>query len=357
MTSLYIHIPFCKSKCKYCAFYSLPRKKTEYLEALVKAMQYWGKKIQKPLYSVYIGGGTPSVLTPKELEFLLENIHSNFDTSKVCEFTLECNPESVGREFLSVAKSFGVDRISLGIQSFDDKELSAVGRLHNSETANNAIALIRECGFENISCDLIFGLPYQTLESLEKSVKTLVDADIAHISCYNLQIEEGTPLFKMDLPIPDEEIQEKMYYKICSLLKDNGYLHYEISNFAKSGFSAKHNSRYWDGSDYLGLGPSAHSKLGNLRAGFDSDIEKFITKTDFDFDFSEKITDLFFEKIMLSLRTSQGVDITLLKKSDSYIKMLCENGFAKLENNILKLTDKGFYLSNTIISDITAKEC
>ncbi|MBQ8605973.1 MAG: radical SAM family heme chaperone HemW [Clostridia bacterium] len=357
MISLYIHIPFCKAKCKYCAFYSVRSERGSYLSALESYIEHYGNKIKKPLSTLYIGGGTPSLLTPSELTSLLQKVHKSFDTSALSEATIECNPESITADFLKTAKALGINRLSIGIQSFDDKELSAIGRLHNSAQARGAIELARECGFENISCDLIFGLPHQTEKSLEKSLETLAEYDVSHISCYNLQVEEGTPLYNERISVPSEEIQEKMYYLVCSFLADKGYDHYEVSNFAKCGLYALHNSKYWDGSDYLGLGVAAHSKIGDMRFSFDADIEKFIGNKTFEFDESERITDPLFEKIMLSLRTSQGLDASLLKSSDGYIKMLCENGFARRENGFLKLTDRGFYLSNTIISDITAKEC
>lgn len=327
------------------------------MSALERCIEIYGKKTKRSLSTLYIGGGTPSVLTPYEISSLLDKIHSSFDTNNLEEATLECNPESVSKEFLQAAKNGKIDRISMGIQSFDDKELSAIGRLHNSKQAAHAISVTKEQGFKSISCDLIFGLPHQNIESFEKSLETLVNTGVEHISCYNLQVEEGTPLSKEKLPLPNEDIQRQMYLTACSYLADKGYRHYEISNFAKQGFLAKHNSKYWDISDYLGLGPSAHSKIGNMRMSFDGNIEKFVSKKDFDFDTFEQIDDPFFEKVMLSLRTDSGLDMSLIKKSGKYIDMICKNGFAMVQNGFLKLTDEGFYLSNTIISDIIAKEC
>ena len=357
MMSLYIHIPFCKSKCKYCTFYSKSAAHSEYVSALLRCIEYYGKIYKKPLETLYIGGGTPSILSILEFEKILGKIHSQFDTKNIAEATVECNPESVSLELFETLKALGINRISMGVQSFDDGELSAIGRLHTAKQALDAIELAKSCGFENISCDLIFGLPYQTEKSFEKSLETLVNTGVSHISCYNLQLEEGSALFKEKIPVPDEIYQEKMYYLACSYLKDRGYEHYEVSNFAKSGKKAVHNGRYWDGSDYIGLGPSAHSKIGDIRAFFDADTYKFIQKTDFDFDGKERIDDPLFEKIMLTLRTNRGLEKSLLPKSSAYIQKLCESGFAKDFGDTFALTDRGFYLSNTIISDITAKEC
>ncbi len=357
MISLYIHIPFCKSKCKYCSFYSVADKRSSYLSALLKCIDYYSKAQNRTVSTVYIGGGTPSVLTCDEISALMEGIYQKFNVSDDAEITIECNPESVSEEFLKTVKFNKINRLSIGIQSFENAELFSVGRLHDEAAAKKAIENAKKQGFENISCDIIFGLPNQTRNSLLKSVKTLVDYDIPHISCYNLQVEKGTPLYSENTEVPNEEIQQKMYYDICAYLKDNGYGHYEISNFAKKGFESRHNSSYWTGTDYLGLGPSAHSKIGDVRCSFDSDVDAFINRQGFDFDYKEEITDPFFEKVMLYLRTDKGIDLSLLPNSARYIDKLCKCGFATAENGKLKLTDKGFYLSNTIISDIIAKEC
>ena len=355
MISLYIHIPFCKQKCSYCSFYSVCNEYTlEYTDALLDCIEYYGGKT---LRSIYVGGGTPSVVPPHDIQRIFDKIHKNYTVAKDAEITVEVNPESVNGEFLQTLKRCGVNRISMGVQSFNDKELVAIGRLHDAKTAKDAIALCREHGFFNISCDLIFGLPLQTMDSLKESVDTLLSLDIPHISCYNLQLEEGTPICKISHLVADEQTQANMYYLVCGTLKNAGYTHYEISNFCKKGFRARHNSAYWDDSDYLGLGPAAHSRIGDMRYSFDADIKKFINKTDFTFDVGEKITDPLFEKIMLSLRTSDGLDLKYLKNSELCIKNIVKEGFAVLKDGRLILTDKGFYLSNSIIAEITAREC
>ncbi len=355
MTSLYIHIPFCKKKCSYCSFYSVSDDyKAEYTAAIIRCVKEYGGKTLK---SIYIGGGTPSVMAPEQIQKIFDEIYKNFKVTEDAEITVELNPESVTRGFLETLKKCGVNRISMGVQSFCDKELDAIGRLHDAKTAKDAVALCRECGFYNISCDLIFGLPYQTLDSLKLSVNTLAALDVPHISCYNLQLEEGTPICKMSHLVANEDTQAKMYYLVCDTLKNAGYFHYEISNFCKEGCHARHNSAYWDESDYLGLGPAAHSRIGDKRYSFDADIEKFISRSEFGFDAVEKITDPLFEKIMLSLRTSKGLDLSYMKNSDGFIKNLIKTGFAVIKNGKLILTDKGFYLSNSIIAEITAREC
>lgn len=351
MTSLYLHIPFCKSKCSYCSFYSVPSDyKAEYTDSLIRAIkQYGGKRLK----TVYFGGGTPSVLGASLFTRIMEAVRENFDICNDAEITVEANPDSLDNEFLQALESAGVNRLSLGIQSFNDDELKRIGRIHDAKTALDAIDRARNYGFENISCDLIFGLPQQSVRDFEENVKTLVKLNIPHISCYNLQVEKGTAIY--GVKVPDEEIQAQMYNALCNTL--SGYRHYEISNFCLDGFHSRHNSVYWTGEDYLGLGPSAHSKIGNTRAYFDSDIRAFTDKKSFDFDFTEEIQDELFEKIMLGLRTDSGIPTTLIKNSKNYIDSICKAGFAKIKNGRVILTDKGYYLSNTIISDITAKEC
>lgn len=358
MISLYVHIPFCKQKCSYCSFYSLTNAdKNEYVSALLRYIEHYGKNIKKTVGTLYFGGGTPSLLSPKQLENIITAIKTHFTLAPNAEITLEGNPDSLSKEFLQAVKKLGVNRLSIGVQSFIDSELKAISRVHDSKTAIAAIHTAKNCGFDNISCDFIFGLPHQTKESLLYSLDTAIDLGIPHISCYNLQLESGTPLFESGVKVPDEQEQEAMYYAACERLSEAGYLHYEISNFSKPSMHSRHNSAYWDGTEYLGLGPAAHSMLGGVRYGFDADIFKFINKEDFEFDISETIDDPLFEKIMLGLRTSRGVPLDNFKRSSNYIKRLCDGGFCVVTDGVLRLTDSGFYLSNTIISDITAKEC
>lgn len=355
MISLYIHVPFCKQKCSYCTFYSHDGSlKARYVDTVVSALEHFKGD---DVYSVYIGGGTPSTLTPSQLELILDSVRKNYNVLSGAEITVEANPESLTDEFLRSAKNGGVNRISLGVQSFVDKELKAINRLHDAVAAISAIKKCKDHGFLNISCDLIFGLPFQTVDSLKYSLDTLVGLDVPHISCYNLIVEDGTPIVKLLNDIPGEDTQREMYFCVCDTLKSAGYCHYEISNFAKKGFRAKHNSVYWQGNDYLGIGPSAHSLLNGMRYAFDADTQKFINNKDFVFDSEETVENPLFEKIMLGLRTDSGIKTSLLKNSDSYIKKLVDGGFANVKDGVLTLTDNGYYLSNTIISDITAKEC
>lgn len=353
MISLYIHIPFCKRKCSYCSFYSLTDfDKEEYISAIIRCVEYWGKKIKQKTDTVYIGGGTPSVLPPKLVCAIMESVHKNFDIQSGAEITIEANPESCDKDFLSAARSCAINRLSLGVQSFCDAELAAIGRLHTAQDAAEAVYRARALGFDNISCDLIFGLPHQTCVSFCKSLDMLAGLDIEHISCYNLQVEDNTPLADSDVRLPDEDLQEQMYFLACEKLKSRGYLHYEISNYAKPGFQSRHNSGYWTGKDYLGLGPAAHSKIADIRYAFDADIVRFTSKTDFEFDTVQRIDDELFEKLMLGLRTSRGIEMSMLKNGAGLISRLCDAGLAQVKDDMLCLTERGFYVSNSIITEI-----
>ena len=358
MISLYLHIPFCKQKCAYCSFYSLTDfDKEEYIDAIIRCVKYYGDKCRQKADTIYIGGGTPSVLPPKLICRLFDAVYKSFDIADGVEITVEANPESCDTEFLDAARANGVNRLSLGVQSFCDSELRAVGRIHTSADAVSAVRRARESGFENISCDLIFGLPGQTENSFRKNIDTLIGLDIEHVSCYNLQIEEGTPLEKSKITLPDETKQEKMYFLACNMLENAGYTHYEISNYAKKGLESRHNSAYWTDKDYLGLGPAAHSKIGDIRCSFLPDIRRFVSRKEFEFDCREKTDDGLFEKIMLTLRTNRGLDMSLLPNSSDFVSKLCSEGLSQISDGVLRLTDRGFCVSNSIIAEIAAREC
>ncbi len=350
---LYIHLPFCKRKCKYCAFCSgtfSAETQSRYIERVISLMEHYtrGKEVE----TVYIGGGTPSALPLPLWERLLDAIGGTVSAPK--EFTVECNPESTGEELLSLLKAGGVNRLSFGVQSLCDRELAAIGRLHTAQTALDALRLARKTGFENISADLIYGLPEQTVESFEKSLGALLSENITHLSCYNLQLEEGTPLFEErdSLCFPDEDAQMEMYDLLCKLTSKAGFTHYEISNFAKAGCEAVHNSGYWTGRDYVGIGAAAHSKLGNFRHCFAEDVSAFIEKGDFSFDESLSLTeqDIREERIMLGLRTRRGAPLAMLDKEK--VQRFVDLRLGKIADDYFILNDKGFMLSNSIIAEL-----
>ena len=280
MRGLYIHIPFCVKKCKYCDFnsfmFSSEDKKT-YLTALFKNMEmYKGEEID----TVFIGGGTPTSLDSSELAMLIDKIRLNFKLAENCEFTVYMNPKTVDCEKLTIMKKKGVTRLSIGVQTFCDEELYNIGRIHSVSDAIETIELVKECGFENFSIDLMSALPGQNLESLKKSLEVAIDMSPAHISCYSLILEEGTPLYEEyirgELNLPDEDEERLMYDTAVKMLEDAGYKRYEISNFAKDGFCSKHNIKYWKCSEYIGIGISAHSYVNGKRFSMTDDFDKYI---------------------------------------------------------------------------------
>ncbi len=352
---LYIHLPFCKQKCKYCAFCSGDYSgeiQSRYIEQVIKALRQLvgGKRVG----TVYIGGGTPSALPLDLWKKLLTAIHQYADCAHLLEFTVECNPESTSEQLLSLLKDGGVNRLSFGVQSLNDRELAAIGRLHCSGEALDAIALAQKVGFENIGADLIYGLPYQSFESFKGSLQTLLSCGITHLSCYNLQLEKGTALFseQESLPFPDEDEQMQMYEHLCEVTAKAGYAHYEISNFCKQGYEAVHNSGYWTGEDYIGIGAAAHSKIGNKRYCFTEDVLTFITKDEITFDECIEISDSDAkeETIMLGLRTQNGAPMALLdrQKVGRYVDMK----LGEIKDGNFVLNEKGYMLSNSIIADL-----
>ena len=352
---LYLHLPFCKAKCAYCAFCSgtFPLQTQQaYIHRLIALMRHHCKG--KTFSTVYIGGGTPGVLPLALWKLLLAALGETTDIGALREFTVELNPESTTKELLLTLKNGGVNRLSFGVQSLIDEELAAIGRLHTAEKALQSIRLAAECGFENIGADLIYGLPGQTAESFEKSLSKLLTLPISHLSCYSLQLEEGTPLYEKQaqFTFANEEEQIAMYERLLSLTKAAGFVHYEISNFARTGKQAVHNSGYWTGKDYLGLGAAAHSKLGNCRYSFSEDVERFIAKEDCSFDECRLLSeqDRREEAIMLGLRTDRGTPMSLL--DEKTVQKYVSYGLGEIKGDHFVLNEQGFMVSNTIIADL-----
>lgn len=352
---LYIHLPFCKRKCKYCAFCSgtfSEEIQSRYIDKVISLMKHYA--CNRQVETIYIGGGTPSALALPLWERLLAAIDSVVDVSALKEFTVECNPESTGEKLLTILKAGGVNRLSFGIQSLCDSELATIGRLHTAQSALCALRLAAQMGFKNISADLIYGLPGQTVESFVYSLKSLLCENINHFSCYNLQIEQDTPLFeeRKRLSFPDEDAQMEMYEQLCTLSKQAGFAHYEISNFCKDGCEAVHNSGYWTGKDYVGIGAAAHSKIGNKRYSFASDVLAFIEKSDCLFDEQIDLTqqDMRQECIMLGLRTYRGAPLSILDKQK--VQYFVDLKLGEVTNGYFILNDNGFMLSNSIITEL-----
>lgn len=360
--SIYVHIPFCMSKCNYCAFYSLPgcdeQIKQAYTDALMRQINAF--QTDEAISSVYFGGGTPPMLGVKRLIAVFEAIKRKFRLASDCEITVEVNPGSITPDELALLREAGFNRLSIGMQSAIDSELQALGRRYTRSQFQSIMASARSAGFENRSVDIMFGIPGQSLQSLLTSLNLAIDLGAAHISIYNLTIEEDTPFFRLKekLNLPDEDTENEMYYLICDTMKGAGFKHYEISNFSLAGFESKHNLHYWECGRYIGFGAAAYSYYNGKRFSNVSDIKKYIALSGDDFyaptDFAKQSVltekDRKEEYILLGLRTSRGIkaDKVLLDKSKKYI----DNGFVQVENGYLSLTDKGYRISNYIISDL-----
>ena len=365
---LYIHIPFCARKCKYCDFVSYTDKADffdVYVEKLLdEANEYKYTKVD----TVFIGGGTPSVLSAKQLKILLDGINSVFCLSENCEFTIEANPKTLDEEKLTVLKQSRVNRLSIGIQSFNDEELKAIGRIHNAKTAYNTVELIKENGFDNFNLDLMLNLPNQTNESLLKTLETAISLNPSHISCYSLILEKNTPLFEEyengKFQMTSDDYDRELYTLAKNILSQNGFEQYEISNFAKKGFKSRHNLKYWNCDEYIGLGVAAHSYLNGIRFYNTSELQEYLNgfyhKEETVLSNKDKIS----EYIIMRLRLTDGISSSEFKKRfnvdfyESYkslIDKFINTGFMKYESSSYKLTDKGFDVSNSIMCEFIWK--
>ncbi len=367
---LYLHIPFCASKCAYCDFYSLPSSDLHerYVDSLCKSIEMISKRHKDALFtSIYVGGGTPSILDSALINKLLCSISENLSVSEDAELTMEANPATLSKEKLSVMRKGGVNRISLGCQSVHENELNRISRIHSFKDFCESFELARGAGFDNISVDLMYGLPEQTLSSLLLSVDKISDLSPDHISLYGLRVEPDTPLGRdRHLVLPDEDIQCEMYSRACDLLRTKGYLRYEISNFAKDGKFSRHNMRYWEGKEYIGLGAAAHSYLDGVRYAYERDAAKYIRPLEAgelplpcESSKIEK-SDLLEEFIILSMRLEKGLDLSVLsEKFGSDAKsMLLERvrpyipKFVKEKDGHISFTTEGFLVSSTILSEL-----
>lgn len=358
---IYIHIPFCLKKCDYCDFVSFTHKRfDDYFCALNKEIELYKNLISKrEVDSIFIGGGTPSVVCAGYITEVL----GKFNKTKDCEITIEVNPKTVNEEKLKEYKNAGINRISIGMQSAVDKELKKLNRIHNFEEFKECYNLVRKCGFSNVNIDIMFGIPYQTYESFIYTLGKAKELNPEHISCYSLIVEENTPFYNMKLELPDEETERRMYENTPKILKN--YMRYEISNYSKKGYECRHNMKYWEFQDYLGLGVNAHSFTDGVRNqntdDFDTYIEK-IKKGEVPVINSEKESneELLKDYIITGLRLVKGIDINtinekfkidFLKEYESVIKKYAEEKYMILENNSLKFTEKGFSISNYILCD------
>ncbi len=372
MAGIYIHIPFCQSRCIYCGFYSttLLNLRGQYIDAVCKEMALRKNYIDNEAYStIYIGGGTPSLLTQDELQKLFSNLYETFNISSDTEITLECNPNDITTQFAKMLTQLPVNRISIGAQTFSDSRLKLIHRRHNTQEVYNAINLLRSIGISNISIDLMFGFPGETLEEWTSDIDKALELDVEHISAYSLMYEDGTQLTDMleqgKIKEIDDETSLAMYKVLVSRLTSNGYEHYEISNFARKGYRSRHNSSYWQQTKYIGLGAAAHSFDIKSRQWNISDIRKYILGIgkgiipmereilDADTTYNDIIT--------TALRTKEGINLNKIttQLGNTYRKYLINNAkkhilgnTLELSGNNLRLTYKGIYLSDMIMSDL-----
>lgn len=374
MTGLYIHIPFCKSRCIYCAFYSTTAEqmKQAYVDAVCREMELRktvyekeGKDVGKTLATVYLGGGTPSQLSPTQLQQLFDTIARHYDVSDDAEITIECNPDDVTEAFAELLRSLPVNRVSMGAQTFDDDRLQFIHRRHTSEQVTTAIRRLREKGIHNISIDLMYGFPDETLEEWEYDIQQALALNVEHISAYALTYEEGTPLYRLleegKVKEIDEERSLAMYDRLIDRLQEAGYEHYEISNFARKGWRSRHNSSYWQLVPYIGIGAAAHSYNGRRRQWNIADINSYINHIQQGVVPAEgEMLDKdsrYNDHVMLALRTCEGLDLSTL---DSDERSYCEetakkfvlDGLLVKTDNHLRLSRKGLFVCDMIMSEL-----
>lgn len=354
----YIHIPFCKSKCKYCSFISYAQidKKDEYIKHLLEEIQYFYRR--EKLNTLYIGGGTPSLLNSGDISKLV----SQFNFEDDAELTIELNPENLDKDYFSKLKDSGINRISMGCQTFDDHILKLIGRRHSSFHVEAAVKLAQGCGFENISLDFIYGLPEQCTASFADDLNRAVSLGVKHISLYGLKIDEGCYFYNnMPENLADDDTQADMYLKAIELLKNNGFEHYEVSNFAKRNYYSRHNLNYWDNNSYYGFGISAHGYVNGVRYSNYCDFESYfknpITHAR-EHELSEQ--EILEEEIFLGFRKMSGINLNDINKKfginfeekySEILKKYLSYGYLSKTENVYKLTDSGILLSNTILSD------
>ena len=363
---LYLHIPFCKSKCPYCDFYSFSGKDTqkdEYTSVLKSKILSSISTLQTDFDckgdTLYIGGGTPSVLGAKNLTTLVNACNSSFLTDNA-EITVECNPYGLDEDFFKTLYDCGVNRISLGLQSAIDSERRILGRLSDRNQVENAVKVAQRVGFENITLDVMLGVPNQTEKSLNETLDFCTSLGVPHISAYMLKLEENTHFHKNQdkYNFPDDDLTADLYLQMCETLENQGIMQYEISNFAKKGFESRHNLKYWHCEEYLGLGPSAHSFLDGKRFYYDRDFNAFMNGNS---PIDDGLGGDFTEYAMLNLRLIEGLQEnkvferfgrSISKEIYEKSQIFIDNGYMIKNDNGLALTRKGFLMSNTVLSNI-----
>lgn len=361
LMGLYIHIPFCLKKCPYCDFYSITNidLQERYIDKVCYYIDRWYAKTNQKADTLYFGGGTPSIIKAQLLEKVVNKVKSTFLLDKA-EITLEVNPATANEQDFYDYFNTGINRVSIGMQSANDNELKLLGRMHKNDDTIKAVYRAKKAGFNNISLDLMLGIPYQDETSLKKSIDQCAELDVQHVSAYMLKLEEGT-LFYNNPPkgIADEDYMCDLYLLTCDLLSKYGFNQYEISNWSKKGYESKHNLKYWDCCEYLGIGPGAHSFINGRRMYYERNIDKFLDNMDVKDDGVGGDKE---EYLMLRLRLNEGIKNKLWQDRfnenipKEYLQralQLSKNGLVNINDNGFSLTSKGMLVSNSVISYIT----
>lgn len=371
MAGIYIHIPFCKSRCIYCGFYSttLLDLRKKYINAVCREMELRKNYIREPFSTIYLGGGTPSLLDEAELTKLFLYINNVYDVDRNAEITMECNPDDITPKFTNMLSRLPINRVSMGAQTFADSRLRLLHRRHNSDEVKHAVKLLREAGIKNISIDLMFGFPDESLSQWKEDISAALALNVEHISAYSLMYEEDTPLWKMldtgKVKEIDEELSLTMFKELVCQLTDAGYEHYEISNFARPGYRSRHNSSYWHQVPYIGLGAAAHSFDLNSRQWNVADLRLYIEEINngiIPMEREELDNDTTFNDIITTaLRTSDGIDLnametrlgkryrnTLISAAGKHL----EQGLLEIQHDRLRLTSEGIFISDMVMSDL-----
>lgn len=371
MAGIYIHIPFCKQKCTYCDFHfstTFHSYRSRMIGTILKEIELRKDYLNEAsIETIYFGGGTPSILTIEELEQILSAIHSNYDTSNLAEVTLEANPDDITTNQVQEWKEIGVNRLSIGLQSFKESDLKWMNRAHNVEESYTCIKSAIEGGITNLTVDLMYGLPDLSNEEWKNHIQTVVDMGVQHVSAYCLTIEEGTVLDKFvengKIVPPTDDLQAEQFLLLVDTLEKNGIMQYEISNFGKEGFESKHNSNYWKGTHYLGIGPSAHSFDGKSRSWNVANNQKYMQQIEAGGDWNEteilSKNDLFNELILTGLRTVDGVDLAHINSilpiestTNNQIEQYCAEGLMEKVTNKIRLTKVGRLQADRIAADM-----
>ena len=369
MAGIYIHIPFCKQRCTYCDFYTevAPQFIPVLIDSIVRELNIRKDYLQNsPINTIYFGGGTPSILSNEQFLLIFEAIYRLFTVAEDAEITFEANPDDLTPGFLTSLQALPFNRISIGIQSFDDKDLKRINRRHTSKQAVEAVKNAQKAGFGNISIDLIYGLPFQTLEAWGDQLDMALSLNIQHISAYGLTYEEGTELWKQrengEIEVVDDLVMNEMYLLLLDKIKTKGFEAYEISNFALPGYQSRHNSAYWKQEPYLGIGPSAHSYDIVSRQWNIASITDYIKAINSGSDFYEReelsLNDRYNDFVMVSLRTSEGLDVKIMEKEFGSelaeyclqnIKTFMDSEQVYYSDGKLRLTAEGIQISNLIL--------